>query len=154
MAHSHVGHNAALGDRVVLANGALIGGHALVQDRAFISGNCLVHQFVRVGTLAIMQGGSAVSQDLPPFTIAHGGNRICGLNAIGLRRAGVSASERLELKRLYRLLFLSGQNLRLALEAARAEFTSPAARTMIEFVAASRRGVCAHGTGLEAWPDP
>ena len=71
-----------------LANGALLAGHAVVQDRAFISGNCLVHQFCRVGTLALMQGGSAISQDLPPFTMAHRVNELCGLNVVGLRRAG------------------------------------------------------------------
>jgi UDP-N-acetylglucosamine acyltransferase len=72
MAGSHVGHNSRLSNHVILANGALLGGHVQVDDRAFISGNCLVHQFVRVGTLALMQGGAAISKDLPPFTIARG----------------------------------------------------------------------------------
>ena len=107
-------HNCAIGNHVILANGALLGGHAVVQDRAFISGNCLVHQFTRVGTLALMQGGAAISQDLPPFTIALRENEICGLNAVGLRRAGFTAEQRLELKRLYHLLFRSGKNLRKA----------------------------------------
>ena len=62
-----------------------------VDDRAFISGNCLVHQFVRIGTLALMQGGAAISKDLPPYTVARGDNGICGLNTIGLRRAGFTA---------------------------------------------------------------
>ena len=97
-------HNCVVGDHVILANGALLGGHVVVQDRAFISGNCLVHQFCRVGTLALMQGGSAISQDLPPFTVALRDNEICGLNVVGLRRAGFTAEQRLELKRLYHLL--------------------------------------------------
>ena len=155
MAHCHVGHNAVLGDRVVLANGALVAGHAVVEDRAFISGNCLVHQFVRVGTLALMQGGSAISKDLPPFTVARGDNEICGLNTVGLRRAGVSAEERAELKRLYRFLFRSGRNLREATRAARTLFTTEAARALIEFLAASRRGVCVHvGTGRRKGKTP
>ena len=79
MANSHVAHNCCLGDYVIMANGALLGGHVTVGDRAFISGNCIVHQFVRVGTLALMQGGSAISKDLPPFTVARGDNGICGL---------------------------------------------------------------------------
>ena len=90
---------------VIIANGALLAGHVTVGDRAFISGNCLVHQFVRVGTLALMQGGAAISKDLPPYTIARGDNGICGLNIVGLRRAGFTAEERLELKQLYHLLF-------------------------------------------------
>lgn len=148
MAHSHVAHNCTLGDQVILANGALLAGHATVQDRAFISGNCLVHQFVRVGTLALMQGGSAISKDLPPFTIARGDNGICGLNIIGLRRAGFTGEERLELKQVYQVLFREGRSLRKALEVARQRFATPAARTLIEFVAASKRGVCPDvGTG-------
>ena len=62
MQHSHVAHNCAVGNHVILAGGALLGGHAVVQDRAFISGNCLVHQFTRVGTLAMMQGGAAIEK--------------------------------------------------------------------------------------------
>jgi UDP-N-acetylglucosamine acyltransferase len=148
MQHSHVAHNCVLCDHVILAGGALLAGHAVVQDRAFISGNCLVHQFTRVGTLALMQGGSAVSKDLPPFTVALRENEICGLNVVGLRRAGISAEERLELKKLYRILFREGRNLRAAVEVAQKEFNSPAARVMLEFVIAAKRGVCADvGTG-------
>jgi UDP-N-acetylglucosamine acyltransferase len=144
MVNSHVGHNVWLGDHIVVANGALLGGHARVDDRAFISGNCLVHQFVRVGTLAIMQGGSAISQDLPPFMVARGGNNICGLNTVGLRRANVSVAERLELKRAYKMLFLSGEKLSVALAEARREFTSAAVKVLLDFIAASKRGVCRH----------
>lgn len=142
MANSHVGHNSWLGDHVILANGVSLGGYARVGDRAFLGGNCLVHQFTRVGTLALMQGGAAVSQDLPPFTIVRDVNRLCGLNIVGLRRAGVSAADRLELKRLYRLLFLSGKNLRAAVAQGEAEFTGPPARELLRFVAESKRGVC------------
>jgi UDP-N-acetylglucosamine acyltransferase len=142
MAHSHLGHNAVLGNQIILANGALVGGHATVGDQAFISGNCLVHQFVRVGTLALMQGGSAISKDLPPFTVARGDNGICGLNTVGLRRAGFTGEQRLELKLLYHALFRSGKNLRAALAAGQSEFSSGPARTLLEFVAASKRGIC------------
>ena len=62
MAHSHVGHNAAIGNDNIFANGALIGGHAVIANRVFLSGHCAVHQFVRVGTLAMMQGNAAVSR--------------------------------------------------------------------------------------------
>ena len=70
MVNAHVGHNCMLGNHVIMANGVLLAGHVEVGDRAFISGNCLVHQFCRIGTLALMQGGAAISQDLPPFTVA------------------------------------------------------------------------------------
>jgi UDP-N-acetylglucosamine acyltransferase len=143
MAGCHVAHNCHLGDHVILANGALLGGHAMVEDRAFISGNCLIHQFTRVGTLAIMQGGSAISKDLPPFTVSLRQNEICGLNTVGLRRANFTAEQRLELKQVYQALFRSGQNLRSAITAARGKFSGTAARVLIEFVAAAKRGVCA-----------
>jgi UDP-N-acetylglucosamine acyltransferase len=142
MANSHVAHNCRLGDYLILANGALLGGHVTLDDRAFVSGNCVVHQFVRVGTLALMQGGSAVSKDLPPYTVARGDNGICGLNTVGLRRAGLTPAERLELKQLYRVLFREGQNLRAAVASAREKFSSAPAKVMLEFLAGSRRGVC------------
>jgi UDP-N-acetylglucosamine acyltransferase len=142
MANAHVGHNSRLGDHVIIANGALLGGHAVVQDRAFISGNCLVHQFTRVGTLAIMQGGAGISKDLPPFTIARGDNGICGLNVVGLRRAGFTAEQRLELRKIYHLLFRSGENFRTAIAEARKNFDSPAAKVLLDFVAEAKRGVC------------
>ena len=143
MANSHVGHNSTVGNHVVLANGALLGGHVQVGDRAFISGNCLVHQFVRVGTLALMQGGSALSKDLPPFCVARGVNGICGLNVIGLRRAGFSSEQRLELRRLYHLLFRSRRPMRQAVEESRRQFSSDAARLLLDFVSATQRGICA-----------
>ena len=143
MVNSHVGHNSIVGDHVILANGATLGGHVTVGDRAFLSGNCLVHQFVRVGTLALMQGGSAISKDLPPFCIARGSNGVCGLNVIGLRRAGFSAADRLELKQLYRLMFREGRAFREALAEAQAKFASAPAKTFIEFAAATKRGLCA-----------
>ncbi len=142
MANCHVGHNCHLGNHVIIANGALLGGHVTVQDRAFISGNCLVHQFTRVGTLALMQGGSAISKDLPPFTIARGQNAIAGLNTVGLRRAGVAAEDRLELKRLYHLLLRGESKLSDAVELARRSVKCAAGKQMIEFIAQARRGVC------------
>jgi UDP-N-acetylglucosamine acyltransferase len=95
-----------------------------------------------------MQGGSAISKDLPPFTVARGDNSICGLNIIGLRRAGFTPEERLELKGLYRALFRSGLPLRKAVEAARTQFTGQHAVRMLDFIAASKRGVCRH-SGVE-----
>ena len=147
MAACHVGHNTQIGNQVVLVNGALLGGHVIVQDRAFISGNCVVHQFVRVGALALMQGGSAISMDLPPYCVARGANGICGLNTVGLRRAGFSGEQRLELKRLYHALFRGGEKLSAALETARAGFRGDGARALLEFVAASKRGICADTGG-------
>ena len=143
MATAHIGHNSHLGDHIIIANGTSLGGHVVVQDRAFISGSCLVHQFTRVGTLVIMQGGAGVSKDVPPFTVARGINGICGLNVVGLRRAGFTAEQRLEMKKLYHALFRSGKNIGEAVAEARKDFSSPGAKTMLEFIATAKRGVCA-----------
>jgi UDP-N-acetylglucosamine acyltransferase len=153
MQHSHVAHNVLLGNHVIVAGGALVAGHVSVGDRAFISGNCLVHQFVRIGTLALMQGGSAVSKDLPPYLVARGANGICGLNTVGLRRAGFSPAERLELKQLYHLLFREGLSVAAAVDKARELFTSAPAKAMLDFIAASKRGICSD-TGRPMLSEP
>jgi UDP-N-acetylglucosamine acyltransferase len=155
MAGAHVGHNSQIGDRVIIANGALLGGHVVVGDRAFISGNCLIHQFARVGTLALMQGGSAISKDLPPFCISRGDNAISGLNVIGLRRAGLGAEVRLELRRIYHALFRSRRSWAEAIAGAGEEVRSEWGRLMVEFVSGSRRGVLTarSGRGVSV-PDP
>ena len=142
MVNSHVGHNCRIGSHVILANGAMVGGHVQISDHVFISGNCLIHQFVRIGTLAMMQGGAGISRDLPPYTMARGANRICGLNVVGLRRAGISAADRAELNSLYHALFRDGLPLRQAIESNRERFSSAHAHALLDFVASSRRGVC------------
>lgn len=142
MANSHVGHNSRVGDLVILANGVLLAGHVQIFDRAFLSGNCLVHQFTRVGTLALMQGGTAVSKDVAPYTVVRGANRICGLNIIGMRRAGLTAEERLQVQRLYRALFRQGAIFKAALAAARQQFPCAPCQGFLDFVAGSKRGVC------------
>jgi UDP-N-acetylglucosamine acyltransferase len=139
MQHAHVGHDCRVGDHVTLAGGALLAGHVVVEDRAVLSGNVLVHQFVRVGTLALMQGGAGISKDLAPYTVAAGPNGIAGLNTVGLRRAGVTAAVRLELRRLYHEVFLSGRSPRAAAAAAGAK--SPEGRRFLDFIRASMRGV-------------
>lgn len=142
MAHVHVAHNVTIGNEVTLANGAVLGGHVTIADSVFISANCLVHPFTRVGTLALMAGGERISMDLPPFTVAFGINGICGLNSSALRRAGMRAAERLELRALYHDLFRSGQNLPKAVAAGRLVYQSEPARILLEFVANSKRGIC------------
>ena len=146
MANSHVGHNSLIGDHNIFANGALIGGHVQIADRAFLSGNSLVHQFVRIGTLALMQGGAAVSMDVPPYTIAAGKNELYGLNTIGLRRAGMSPGDRQELKSIYQRIFRGKETVTNALNELRAKVKGEPAKQLLEFIAASDRGVCGHAS--------
>jgi len=152
MAHSHVGHNARVGQQVVLANGALLAGYAEVGDRAFISGNCLVHQYTRVGRLAMMSGGSAAQMDVPPFCITRSlvANTVMGLNVIGLRRAGFSPADRQALKVAFDLLYRSGLGVSAALAAIESLPLTSAVGELLEFVRNSRRGICK----LSRDPDP
>lgn len=149
MANAHVGHNSRVGDGVVLANGAVLGGHAQVGDRAFLSAYAMVHQHTRVGRLAMMQGGSAVSMDVPPFCIGRNGtNTISGINIVGLRRAGLDRPRIQAIRRAYRTLFVGRPNLRAARErliADEAANGGPIAEVqeMLDFIAAARKGVCA-----------
>ena len=142
MANCSVGHNAVVGNRVVIANGALLAGHVVIGDSVFISGTCMLHQFVRVGTLAMMQGGAGISKDLPPYMIAAGPNRIAGLNTIGLRRAGFNSEERLELRRMYHAIFRTDLKFSDALARAQTEFKSSKAQVLLNFLASGRRGFC------------
>lgn len=151
MANSHVAHNCTLGERVILANGALLAGYVEVGSGAFLSGNVIVHQFCRIGRLAMMSGGSGISQDLAPFctTFSLTRNRLAGLNIVGLRRAGFTPDQRLQVKRAFRLLFRSGLSFDEAIERIRAELPPGPAQEMADFVAASRRGV----VSFEALPE-
>lgn len=143
MAWSHVGHNCRVGNGVLLASGSLLAGHVIVEDSANISGNCLVHQFVRLGTFCLMRGGSRVSKDVPPYCITNHTNDVSGLNIIGLRRAGVSLEHRSALRKAFRTLYLSGLTISAALDQLRAMPETPEIKNLIEFVAASKRGICA-----------
>ena len=118
MAGAHLAHNCQLGDHVIIANNALLAGHVAVGDRVFIGGGCVFHQHIRIGRLAICQGLSAFSQDLPPFTIGCDLNGVAGLNVVGLRRAGLSSEQRTAIKAAFSLLYRSGLNTTQALAAA------------------------------------
>lgn len=142
LANCHVAHDCRIGDRVTIANGALLAGFVTVGDGAFISGNVVVHQYVRIGDLAMMGGQSGVSKDVPPFMIAAGRNRVCGTNIVGLRRAGMTAAQRQTVQRAYRILYRSGLSVPHALERLRAEPPSPEIDLLIAFVAGSIRGLC------------
>ena len=155
MAGSHLAHNVKLGRKVIVANGAMLGGYAEVGDQAFLSGNAMAHQFVRIGRLAMLGGGVGVSRDVPPFCILRSNslNRVTALNVVGMRRAGFSAEVRLEIQRAFRVLYRSGLNVPQALARLQAEFPSGPGREMHDFVAASRRGICAGTRGGDVAED-
>ena len=143
MVGSHVAHDCRVGNHCLFANSAVIGGHAEVGDRALLSGNSAVHQFCRVGRLALVSGTSAVSQDLPPFWIVQEVNIVHGVNVVGMRRAGIPAKEIQAVRHGFRLVNKSGLTITEALARVDAEYGGlPAVREMIDFIRASKRGIC------------
>ena len=145
MANSHVAHNCVLGSDVIMANGVLLGGYVEIGDRAFLSGNCVVHQFIRIGRLAMMSGLSALSKDLPPFCIAQNvsANRVSALNVVGMRRAGLAPDDRASVKRAFKLLYRSGLNVKQAVAEMKARFPDGPASELWRFAECSTRGICA-----------
>ena len=141
MANRHVGHDCDVGDRVIIANNSVLGGHVQVGDDVFISAGAMVHQFTRIGRLALLQGKAGIGLDLTPFTIAAGTNRIAGVHAVGLRRAGVSEASRKALQRVYRKLFLSGRPLARSIEGLGDDLRDPCVAELVEFIQSSERGV-------------
>ena len=143
MVGAHVGHNCTIGSNVIIANNCLLGGYVEIQDNAFLGGGCVFHQFIRVGRLAITQGGSAFSVDIPPFIMAARLNYAIGLNVIGLKRAGLTREERDELKAAFKLIYTSGLNSSQALAQAAEKTWSKTAREFFDFIAsAKKRGIC------------
>ena len=150
MAGAHVGHNCRLGDHIVIVNGALLAGHVEVGDGAFISGNCVVHQFVRVGELSLMRGLSGASRDVPPYSIMDWQHTVRGVNSVGLKRAGFDERKIRALKEAFRVLFHKGRNLKLALgELETKKDLTPEVRSLLAFIRSSKRGVCFGPTAAE-----
>jgi UDP-N-acetylglucosamine acyltransferase len=142
MACGHVAHNCLLGDRVIIANNVALAGHVEIDDGSFISGGAVVHQFCRVGRLAMIGGNAKIVQDCLPFVVTDGvPGRAHGLNMIGLRRVGIKSSEIQKLKEAYRLLLRSGLGLEVALSRM-GESGDALVNELIDFVKHSARGFC------------
>jgi UDP-N-acetylglucosamine acyltransferase len=142
MANSHVGHDCVVGNYCILTNGALLGGHCSVADKALLSGNCAVHQFVRVGRLALLSGCSVTTKDIPPFMIQQGFDNVLGVNVVGMRRAGIS-NERIDLvRRAFRILFREGLLIPAALQQIEEKLGgADVIAELVTFIRQSTRGI-------------
>ena len=139
----HLGHNVHLRNKIVITNNCLLAGYVEVQDRAVLGGGSVFHQFIKVGTLAMVRGGSRISKNIPPYLMAYESNLVSGLNAVGLRRAGLSRETRAEIKKAFRLIYRSGLNVTEALRAASQEKWSSEAMAFFDFIDQSKkRGIC------------
>ena len=142
MANSHIAHDCRIGDRCILANGALVGGHCVLEDNVYLSGNCAVHQFVRIGRLALLSGCSATTKDIPPFIIQQNIDTVVGVNVIGMRRAGMSNPEIDAVRQAFRLLFREGLVLPAAVTRIRGELgDSDAVRELLAFLGDCPKGI-------------
>jgi UDP-N-acetylglucosamine acyltransferase len=144
MANSHVAHDCQVGNDTMFANSAAIAGHVRVDDGAVLGGLCAVHQFSRIGRLAMVGGGAMCAQDVPPFSIAQGDRaRLYGVNIIGLRRTGMEREVVSVIKEAWRTLFVSDLPKRTATSrVAEALGEHAEVQELLDFLQASERGVC------------
>ncbi|MCA9144679.1 MAG: acyl-ACP--UDP-N-acetylglucosamine O-acyltransferase [Planctomycetaceae bacterium] len=109
MVNAHIAHDCHIGNNTVIVNNVMLAGHITVGDGAYFGGAAGVHQFCRIGRLAMIGGQSHLSQDVPPFVMVDGiSSHIVGLNLVGLRRAGFTRDEIKDLKAAYRVIYRSG----------------------------------------------
>ena len=145
MAYCHVAHNCKIGNHVIMANGATLGGHIEVEDHAILGGLTAAHQFVRIGTHCIISGLTGIPKDIPPYTMAAGERaRLYGLNTTGLKRHRFPEATLRSLKKAYRLLFRSKLPLTRAVQRVlNDEIASvPEVGHLIDFIRISKRGIC------------
>jgi UDP-N-acetylglucosamine acyltransferase len=143
LAYSHIAHDCVVGDDVIFSNNGTLAGHVTVEDHAVIGGLTAIHQFCRIGKLAITGGCSKIVQDVPPFMIADGNAAVVrGINKVGMERKGFAPESIRAVKEAYRVIYRSDLNVKQAIE--RIEQTlpeTPEIQHLLGFLAASKRGI-------------
>lgn len=149
MVNSHAGHDAQVGNDVILVNGSVLAGHAQVMEKATISGNAGIHQFCRVGRFAFISGMSAISTEVPPFCVTHSRNTLVAINLVGMRRNGFSREDITLTRRAFREVFRMNLPRPLMLERLKAiaqegvnGVPSAPVMEMHDFVLNSKRPIC------------
>lgn len=145
MAYSHVAHDCQIGHQVVMANGATLAGHIVIEDYAVIGGLSAIHQFCRVGAHAFISGLTGVVLDIPPYMLAAGSRaKLFGLNTVGLKRQKFSEETIRALKTAYRIIFRSGLTLEKAIKKVEESeiFQIPEVEHLLRFIQQTKRGIC------------
>lgn len=143
MTSGHVAHNCTIGNNTVIASCALVAGHVEVEDQAFISGGVVIHQYSKIGRLAMIGGNTRVNLDVPPFFLYSGFNvEAKGLNIVGLKRAGFTLAQVSRLKKAYQILYRSALRLEDALARIESELADENTLHLVRFVRRSERGIC------------
>ena len=143
MTSGHIAHNCRIGNSTVICSCALVAGYVEIEDQAFVSGGVVIHQFSKIGRLAMIGGNTRVNSDVPPFFLYSGFNvEPKGLNLVGLQRAGIGEPAIAALKKAYRLLYRSGLKLDEAIRRIELEAPTPETQHLVKFIRASERGIC------------
>jgi UDP-N-acetylglucosamine acyltransferase len=143
MTSGHIAHNCKIGNNCVIASCALVAGHVEVEDQAFISGGVVIHQYSKIGRLAMIGGNSRVNSDVPPYFLYSDFNVAAkGLNLVGLQRAGFAKEDIAALKTAYKILFRSYLKLEDALKRIESELDTEHTWHLVKFVRSSKRGIC------------
>jgi len=147
MGSGHIAHDCQIGSHCTIASCALLAGYVTVEDQVFVSGGVVVHQYSRLGRLAMVAGNTRVNSDLAPFFLYSDFNvAVKGLNIVGLRRAGFSSADTRTLKHAYRLLFRSGLSQPAALARLAAECQLPHTVHIIDFIQNSQGGIASEAS--------
>lgn len=143
MAYCHVAHDCVLHNHIIMSNTTQLAGEVEVDDFAIIGGGTLVHQFSHIGSHVMVQGGSRINKDVPPYVIAaREPIAYCGVNSVGLNRRGFTPEQIHTIQEVYRMIFQAGMNTTQAVAKIEAEMPESAERdTIINFVKASTRGI-------------
>jgi UDP-N-acetylglucosamine acyltransferase len=144
MVNVHIAHDCRIGNNTIFANNAMLAGHVTVGDRAYVSGAVAIHQYCRVGTLAMVGGQSHIVKDVPPYVTVDGATSyVVGLNQIGLRRAGYSSEEIRRLKQAYRTIYRNGLSWTEILTKLKDQFADGLAGQFYQFLSTTTRGIIA-----------
>ena len=159
MACSHVAHDCVIGNHVTASNGSLLAGHVHVEDHVILSGGAAVHQFCRIGTLAMIGGLARVTMDVPPYMLLEGNSTIRAINRVGIQRSGMSPEAQTAIKQTYKAFYRSGLPMTHAIELIDKESSFPEVRRFVDFVKGpSKRGISKHArvrrTEVEANGEP
>tara|TARA_Y100000589_G_scaffold248739_2_gene236755 strand:+ start:1080 stop:1538 length:459 start_codon:yes stop_codon:yes gene_type:complete len=143
MASTHIAHDCIVGNNVIMANIATLGGHVEIGDWCNIGGGAMIHQFVKIGKQSLIGGGFSAKQDVPPFIIGAGiPLRFVGINKIGLERRGFSEEVRSLIKKTYRTYFMSKRNRGEALKVIKNEIPQiEEVKEIVNFIESSSRGI-------------
>jgi UDP-N-acetylglucosamine acyltransferase len=143
MTSGHIAHNSKIGNNCVIASCALVAGHVEMEDQVFISGGVVIHQYSKIGRLAMIGGNSRVNSDVPPYFLYSDFNVAAkGLNLVGLRRAGFTKEDIAALKTAYKILFRLNLKLEDALKRIESELDTEHTRHLVSFIRGSKRGIC------------